>query len=387
MPSVSDVPWDLHERGSIDRRRHQEKLREAIREKLPHLVGDTPLVDQNGKTRVKMRLKGVQLPRFRYGTKQDNEGLGNGPSAPGDIIDRRLVPGEGAGKGSEPGEDPDEHEVILEFDLDELVSMVFEELKLPRLVPKQTGRMVEHELVWDTRRKVGPWSLLDRRRTLLNAVKSSLLLKHERLQIHQEDLEFRSWNERAQPITNAVVVLLRDVSGSMYQDKRYLSRVMAFWIVQWLRKSYDQVIVEFWCHDTRAWQVPDETTFFNLSERGGTSLTPVYKTIDARLKKEYPDDDWNKIVLHFTDGDDNPIGGNYDQTIAAAKALAQQLVLFGFAELRPGEPTHRTSALLPLLIKHVPNPPFAVAQIHSREDVVRGIWSMVGGQPIEEAAG
>ena len=43
--------------------------------------------------------------------------------------------------------------------------------------------------------------------------------------------------------SNAVVLAMMDVSGSMSKDKKYMCRSLLFWLVEFLKKSYDFVTV------------------------------------------------------------------------------------------------------------------------------------------------
>src|SRR5919107_310679 len=57
----------------------------------------------------------------------------------------------------------------------------------------------------------------------------------------REDEEYRSWKPVVEPHTNAAVIYMMDVSGSMTDEQKEIVRIESFWIDTWLKKQYDGV--------------------------------------------------------------------------------------------------------------------------------------------------
>ena len=53
-----------------------------------------------------------------------------------------------------------------------------------------------------------------------------------------DDLRYRQLTKREQPAMQAVVILLLDVSGSMGERERQISKTFFFWAIQGLRRQY-----------------------------------------------------------------------------------------------------------------------------------------------------
>lgn len=53
-----------------------------------------------------------------------------------------------------------------------------------------------------------------------------------------QDCRYRSWEETAEPQRNAVVIAIRDISGSMGEHEAYLTRSFYAWMVRFLRTRY-----------------------------------------------------------------------------------------------------------------------------------------------------
>ena len=92
----------------------------------------------------------------------------------------------------------------------------------------------------------------------------------------RDDRLYRSWTTKTEPETNAAILYMMDVSGSMTDEQKEIVRVEAFWIDTWLKSQYDGVDVRYIIHDAVAREV-DEDTFYHTRESGGTRISSAYK--------------------------------------------------------------------------------------------------------------
>ena len=74
---------------------------------------------------------------------------------------------------------------------------------------------------------------------------------HDRAPI-REDMRYRSWKETLLPESNAVILYMMDVSGSMGTEQKELVRITAFWIETWLRSQYKEIDIRYIVHDAAA---------------------------------------------------------------------------------------------------------------------------------------
>ncbi|CAB1129037.1 conserved protein of unknown function [Candidatus Hydrogenisulfobacillus filiaventi] len=371
-------PWDLNRKGSIDQERHSRRLKEALVRQLPTIVGETPVITREGDGVVRVPVKVLDLPRFRHREPRPEEvtGEGQGARSPGDVVASIPRQGEGTGAG-EPGDAEHEHTVEVEMDLDTLAALVFEDLALPPLKPKVAGRMRESEWVWNSRRRHGPYATLDRKATLKAALARNAAQGHPGLNgFSNEDLRYRSYTPVEEPVTNAVVVLIRDVSGSMTDDKKYLARALSFWLVRWIRLFYRDLKLEFLAHDTRAFWV-DEAAFFTLSAGGGTRSAAAYRALGERMEEAFPPDRWNIYAFHFTDGED----WGPEEARGALEGLLPALNLFGLVELAP----ERFHARLGEILGRLPNPPVVTVRIDDKTEIMQGLKRLLGSGGGDEA--
>src|SRR3954462_8323573 len=132
--TLSQHDWSLHRKGPIDQARHNQKVREAIKGNLQGIVGEESIIASDGKQIVKIPIRSLDLPRFRYDHGRNKQvGQGKGGSQKGDVIGQQGgQPGQGPGGGELPGIDYYEAEMTV----DEIAALVFEDLELPFLEAK-----------------------------------------------------------------------------------------------------------------------------------------------------------------------------------------------------------------------------------------------------------
>lgn len=101
---------------------------------------------------------------------------------------------------------------------------------------------------------------------------------------------------------NAVVVFIRDVSGSMRQDKRRLVE-RAFTPIDWyLTGKYDNAEFVYIAHDAEAWET-ERKDFFGIESSGGTKISSAYELAQEILDKRYNWSEWNRYVFAAGDGE------------------------------------------------------------------------------------
>jgi hypothetical protein len=220
-------------------------------------------------------------------------------------------------------------------------------LELPRIQPKGRANIIEDKDKYTGIRQAGPESLRHFKRTYKKALKrqiaSNTYNRDDPVVIPvREDKQYRSWNPVPLPHTNAVVLYLMDVSGSMTDDQKEIVRIEAFWIDTWLRSQYDGVTTRYVIHDAVAKEV-DQHTFYHTRESGGTRISSGLRPRQQDLEADHPAADWNIYVLHFSDGDN--WGEDNRQCVGLLEGPAPAQVQP--VRLRPGGEPLRLGRVLP----------------------------------------
>ncbi len=239
-----------------DHARFRNIVRGKIRENLKRYISHGELMGRQGKDTVAIPVPQIDIPRFRFGDKQSG-GVGQGEGDSGDPVDGQEGEGEGTGKA---GKNAGQHAVEVDVTLDDLAQILGEELQLPRIEPRGQARVVAHKDKYTGIRRVGPESLRHFKRTFREALKrqvSSGIYNPERPVIVpiRDDKRFRSWKTSTEPVANAVIVYMMDVSGSMGDEQKEIVRIESFWLDTWLRSQYKGLESVYIIHDAVAREV------------------------------------------------------------------------------------------------------------------------------------
>ncbi|TWT41836.1 hypothetical protein RAS1_29590 [Phycisphaerae bacterium RAS1] len=285
-----------------DHQRFRQIVKGKIRDDLRKFLTRGELIGKEGKNLISIPIRGIDLPHFRYGDNSDG-GVGQGDGQPGQPVD-----GDDSGKGP-GGNEPGKHMLEVEITLDELADILGEELRLPRILPKGHHNITATKDRYSSIRQTGPESLRHFKRTFRRALRRMIMTgiydaDNPIIIFERTDKMYRSWKPVRKPQSNAIIVYMMDVSGSMGHEQKELVRLEAFWIDAWLRRNYEGIESRFIVHDVNAKEV-DRETFFRLREDGGTKISSAFRCCKDLLEKHYPPDEWNTYLFHFSDGDNS----------------------------------------------------------------------------------
>ena len=381
------LPWELRRRGLKDSLRHDQRVKEAIKENLRELISEEAIITSDGKKRIKIPLRYLDQYRFKYGQPQD--GVGQGQGQPGDVIGQQGENGDQPGDG-QPGDQPGEHTYEVEVPMEELTQMMLEDLALPWMEekPQRQVTSVTHRYT-DVRRK-GSLANLDKRRTLMNNIRRNAARGHAEVgDIHDDDLRFKVWDVHEETHSNAAVYMLMDCSGSMTTGKKYVAKSFFFWMVRFLRLKYQHVDTVFIAHDVNASLVSEED-FFTISSAGGTCCSSAYRMAQDHLQEHHPAHNWNTYLFHFSDGDNWPSDNALCKELVAS--LLKQCTMMGYGEIRYSDDSSfygwmsqssNTPSSLQGVFAEVTDPRFVSVTISNKEDVYKALQEFL--QPRENS--
>jgi sporulation protein YhbH len=212
---LSREDWSLHRKGYQDQARHQQKVREAIKQNLPDLLSEENIILSDGRQIIKIPIRSLDEYRFIFNSnKKKHVGQGDGDSKVGDVLGTDPPPksGKGEGAGDQPGDDVVEAEISIA----ELENMLFEELELPYLKRKEKEQIEVTEVRFTDVRRKGIISNIDKKRTILENLRRNARKGHPEIAgITPDDLRFKTWEEIIKPQNNAVILAMMDTSGSL----------------------------------------------------------------------------------------------------------------------------------------------------------------------------
>lgn len=368
--AIKKQDWELSQRGMKDAARHREKVRDAIRKNIADIISEESIITRREGQIVKVPVRGLKSYQFIYRRgSSGGVGVGQGKGEKGDTVGRQPSPNGPPGQaGDAPGVDYLETEVQIE----ELIGMMLDDLGLPNLKQKdQAETAVPKGWKYYGIEKTGIMPHLDKKRTIREAVRRTAgfvetlmqktgapeetcrralaeangdIFRAEELirsgefveagrpdvRLFTNDLRYRTVETDQDYQSNAVVLAMMDVSGSMGTTKKYLARSFFFWMVEFLRKIYRNVQIRFIAHTTEA-QLVDEHEFFHKGESGGTYCHSALDLAIRLIETEYPPSRWNIYPFLFSDGEDfEPM-----KTVASARRLMELKVnILGYGEIQ-----------------------------------------------------
>ncbi|CAH0348969.1 YeaH/YhbH family protein [Aquabacterium sp. CECT 9606] len=332
-------------------RRYRDKVRDAVQ----RAINGRSIRDIEKGEDIAIPKRDLSEPVFSHGQGgiRDVVHPGNREYVQGDRIER---PPGGGGQGSGSGEASDsgegEDDFVFSLSKEEFMQVFFEDLALPNMVKTALAEIPE----WKSQRagysSDGTASnlhvvrsmrgALGRRIALGAGVRRELKELEERLaalraedesgddalvrEHAQEieeiearidhlrarvrgipfldpiDLRYRSRIKVPVPTTKAVMFCVMDISGSMDEQRKELSKRFFILLYLFLTRHYDKIELVFIRHHTQAQEVTEDE-FFHATETGGTVVSNALVLLDEIITARYPTNEWNLYVAQASDGD------------------------------------------------------------------------------------
>ncbi|MBK6713555.1 MAG: YeaH/YhbH family protein [Burkholderiales bacterium] len=347
-------------------RRYKEQVKEAVR----RAIDGRGIRDLQRGEDVHIPKKDVSEPVFHHGSggKREMVHPGNKEYVAGDRIQRPKGGQGGGGSGSGQASDSGEGEDDFVFSLskEEFMQVFFEDLALPHLIRTQLAETPEWKshragftsdgtpnnlhVVRSMRGALGRRIALgtEKRRELHELEQRLALLKSPQTSVDDAvrreidevetriaelrrrigaipfldpiDLRFRSRVKTPVPTSKAVMFCLMDVSGSMDEQRKELSKRFFILLYLFLTKHYEKIDIVYIRHHTQAQEV-DEQGFFHSTETGGTVVSSALVLMEEIIRARYPSDQWNIYGAQASDGD------NWHHDSGRCRELLEQKIL------------------------------------------------------------
>ena len=344
MSMIIDRRLNDHNKSATNRERFIRRYSDQVKRAIDGMVSDRSIKHMDKGGDVRIPVKDISEPAFRHGSGGDREMVhpGNRTFNQGDRIQR---PESGGGSGGEGGSGQGEGSDSFEFSLsrEEFMKLFFDDLELPRLARSITGSVADPKLQRAGYTRYGASTNLSVVRSLRNALGRRIALRAavkrqfdqakaelatlslekesnrlDRLMeleisefkrrlsrvpfLDEIDLRYRHRITVPQPITQAVMFCLMDVSASMDEHKKDLAKRFYTLLYLFLARKYGKVDVIFIRHTENAEEV-DEEHFFHDPQTGGTVVYSALELMHQIVQTRYPSSSWNIYGAQVSDGD------------------------------------------------------------------------------------
>ena len=327
-------------------RRYKEQVRQAVR----RAIDSRGIRDLERGEEIRIPKKDIGEPVFGHGPGGRREIVhpGNREYVQGDRIARPKggQGGGGSGKGQAADSGEGEDDFAFALSKDEFMQVFFEDLALPHLVRTQLAETPE----WKSQRagftQDGTASNLHVVRSLRGAIgrrvavgagsrgelrtleahllqlqgqRGDPVVDREILLVQQQiealrarlaripyldpiDLRYRNRVRVPVPTSKAVMFCVMDVSGSMDEQRKELSKRFFILLYLFLTRHYEKIDIVFIRHHTQAQEV-DEEAFFHARETGGTVVSSALVLMEEIIRARYDPAQWNIYGAQASDGD------------------------------------------------------------------------------------
>jgi uncharacterized sporulation protein YeaH/YhbH (DUF444 family) len=328
-------------------RRHKEQIREAVK----RAIDGRSIRDVERGEDIHIPKRDLSEPVFGHGQGGVRETVhpGNKDYVRGDRIERpKGGGGGGSGKGQASDTGEGEDDFVFQLSKEEFMQVFFDDLALPNLVRTQLAEVPEWKyqragfssdgtpnnlhVVRSMRGAIGRRIAIgatSRREVRemeerLAAMKLALvpgdeaaeadiqLLQAEIAALRSRlaripyldpiDLRFRNRIRVAVPTSKAVMFCVMDVSGSMDESRKELSKRFFILLYLFLTRHYEKIDLVFIRHHTQAQEV-DEENFFHARETGGTVVSSALVLMEEIIRARYNPAEWNIYGAQASDGD------------------------------------------------------------------------------------
>lgn len=338
----ADNPLE-HDRSIEDRRRHRQLVEKSIKENLGDILSEESIIGETKNKKFKIPIRGIKEYQFVFGRNNKGVATGTGEEKRGDkLSDGSQNQGQkgNKGAGNSPGEDVYETEITL----DELMDYIVEDLELPNLDKKKYSEIITESAARKRGyQRYGINPRLAKKKTVQAKIsrkqgKKRALIEAgledniERFPFREDDIRYYKVKKRPKKESNAVMIFIMDVSGSMDSSKKYLARSLFYVLSRFISRKYNNIAFEFISHTTVA-KVVNEFEFFHKAESGGTYISSGINTALKLIEEKYPPTTWNIYPIYASDGDN--WSEDNERAINSVKKLCEISNMFGYAELLP----------------------------------------------------
>ena len=421
MSVIIDRRLNDRNKSATNRERFIRRYKAHVQRAVTDMVAERSIRDMERGGQVKIPVKDIAEPSFRHGPGGDREYVhpGNRKFMPGDRFPRPQG-GQGQGSGGEGGDGDGEDSFAFTLSKEEFMQLFFDDLELPRLARTAMGEIRQNKMQRAGYTPNGSPTNLSVARSLRNALGRRIALtasarrelaeleaagetsdetcdetpggrdeagvaerivelkkRIDRVPFLEElDLRFRHRVPVSQPMSQAVMFCLMDVSASMDERKKDLAKRFFTLLYLFLSRKYEKVEVVFVRHTDDAEEV-DEEHFFHDPKTGGTVVYSALKLMHEIIEARFPPDAWNIYGAQASDGD--AFGADPEKSRGFLQDSLLPLVrYYAYIEV-PDE--HSRFSTLAAAYRRIEGDRFAMREVREVRDIYPVLRDLFAKQP------
>ncbi len=336
MVNIVDRRKDSKGKSLSNRKKFLERNRRKLKRYIDRVAKKKNIKDLLKDDKTDVTIDTTKEPSFQYDWNTGDKDIilpGNDKYNKGDKLDK---PEDGKGKaGKSASKDGDgEDEFSFTLSKEEFLDIYFSDMELPNFIKegiKESLKTKKERAGYSkegiparlnikktfeqaTARKIATKSQLKQQlQTLLSLVTKGKATKKQEEELRRlankkarylddNDLRYNYFKDKHKPIKHAVMFCLMDVSASMGETEKEISKKFFLLLYLFLHKEYDAVDIRFLRHTHVAEEV-NEDEFFYGNKSGGTSVASVLSLFKEIVDEEIDLTTTNIYVAQASDGD------------------------------------------------------------------------------------
>ena len=364
-------------KSAVNRQRFLKRYKEQIKKSVADAISTRSITDIEAGESISIPAKDISEPFIHHGHGGKNDVVhpGNKEFVAGDRMKRQEQQGGANGKGNASDSGEGEDEFSFEISKEEFMEFFFEDMELPNLIKTKIATVYNSKKARAGFKSSGIPANINVARSMRNAYgrrialkspykkelkeleeKLALLLKEnsddqsgiqiieERIEflkrkiknipyIDEFDLRFNNHVDTPKPITQAVMFCIMDISGSMDQQKKEITKRFFILLYLFLTRNYEKIELVFISHHTTAKEVSEEE-FFYSRETGGTIVSSALILMHEIAAERYNTSDWNIYVAQASDGDNWHDDSGMCKDILSEKIMPM-VQYYSYVEVKP----------------------------------------------------
>ena len=377
MTRLIDRRTNGKNKSAVNRQRFLKRYKEQIKKSVADAISSRSITDIESGESISIPAKDISEPFIHHGQggKQDVVHPGNKEFVAGDRMKRPKKQGGGGGGGEASDQGEGEDEFSFEISKEEFMEFFFEDMELPNLIKTKIATIYDKKKARAGFKSSGIPANINVLRSMRNAYgrrialkspyKKELKEKEEQLLLLEEDstknkaeirevkdrieflkrkiknipyidefdLRFNNHVDTPKPITQAVMFCIMDISGSMDEQKKEITKRFFILLYLFLTRNYEKIELVFISHTTTANEVSEEE-FFYSRETGGTIVSSALLLMHQIATERYESSDWNIYVAQASDGDNWSDDSGYCSDILKEKIMPI-VQYYSYVEVKP----------------------------------------------------
>jgi len=295
----------------------ERQVRTSLRANIHNYLGSPQVIGKSSGDCLELAVQGLRIPKFQHALEDqflisDNETIGDQKKQ------KHLI------------------------SIDDLLDIAAQELSLKEIIPAKVIITASSDKNYGAISHQGPEARKSFKRTfkkaLLRQIAAGGYNPGEEVYPRRSDRRYHAPEIKETISQKALIINIKTPARTIGQES--MERILTFnaWAELWLKRAYDEVVMEYIVHKNTARAV-ERQEYIAINGRGKMRISAAYlKCLELTFNK-YSSRSWDIYVFHFSDGQiqkDN----EGEALFLLQRWLVPRICLFGYGQVAKSDEEH-----------------------------------------------